>query len=74
MNEETLNATVKTLELAKDTLDKVIKESVETKQVPDLSKRITVEFAFMKATLMCLEALLRAKIEKIERCENNDRD
>ena len=69
MNKKAFNTTLKTLNLTKDALYEVIKESVETKQVPDLPKRVAVELAFMLAMLMGMETLLRAEME---RCENND--
>ena len=67
MNKKTFNTTLKTLKLAKNALYEVLKESVETKQTPDLHKRVAVEFAFMLAMLMAIETLIRAEME---RCEN----
>ena len=69
MNKDVFNVAFKTLTLAKDQLQTAMQNSAKTKQIPDLPERIVIEFAFMPATLMCLETLLRAEIE---RRENND--
>lgn len=70
MNKEKFNTAIEASRLAYEQLNKAMNKSIETKQISDLPERIVIDYAFMTSTLLCLETLLRAEMERDENNEN----
>lgn len=66
MNKEKFNTAIEALRLTYEQLNEAMNKSIETKQITDLPERILIDYAFMTSTLLCLETLLRAEMERYE--------